>query len=237
VRQKKALCVFQQKQIVEEYMGKSYMPEAQGDFLEWAKNFLSVAGMNKTAWNLPDANLAALGVKLAAWEPLYVKCQGSERTPNDVALKNTGFEELQKMFRGFVNEFVRYNSTMTDDNRRALGCHVPSPRTPVPPPSTVPESEARTPYPMVVEIHFRDKGSSRRGKPKGVQGAKFAGGILDHPPASIADLTMSRFDPASPFVLNFEENQRGKTLYYALRWENAKGEGGTWSPTEKVIIP
>jgi hypothetical protein len=218
-------------------MGKSYMPDAQGEFLEWAKNFFTIAAMNKTAWNLPETQLAALGAKLTAWEPLFVKCQGSERTPNDVALKNTGFNELRKMFRAFVNEFVRYNSAMSDDNRRALGCHVPVPPTPTPKPTTVPESESRTPYPMVVEIHFRDKGSPRRGKPKGVQGVKFAGALLDHEPVSVKELPMSKFDPSSPMILRFEEADRGKSLYYALHWENAKGEEGPWSPIQKVIVP
>jgi hypothetical protein len=52
----------------------------------------------------------------------------------------------------------------------------------------------------------------------------------------VEELTRSAFDPRSPFTLNFEENQRGKTLYFALHWENAKGEAGPWSVIQKAII-
>jgi hypothetical protein len=38
-------------------------------------------------------------------------------------------------------------------------------------------------------------------------------------------------------VLEFEGHDRGKTLWYAARWENTRGLKGPWSPIESVIIP
>ena len=46
------------------------------------------------------------------------------------------------------------------------------------------------------------------------------------PPASIEALTHSDFDTASPFTLTFDESDRGKRVYFCLRWEsntNLKG--------------
>jgi hypothetical protein len=31
--------------------------------------------------------------------------------------------------------------------------------------------------------------------------------------------------------------QRGKTVYFALRWENTRGEKGPWSEIMSAIIP
>lgn len=38
-------------------------------------------------------------------------------------------------------------------------------------------------------------------------------------------------------TLTFDENQRGKTVYFALRWENTRGEKGPWSQIVSSIIP
>jgi hypothetical protein len=38
-------------------------------------------------------------------------------------------------------------------------------------------------------------------------------------------------------TLAFEGHDRGKTLYYALRWENTRGEKGPFSPIAAVIVP
>jgi hypothetical protein len=35
----------------------------------------------------------------------------------------------------------------------------------------------------------------------------------------------------------FENDQRGKTVYFALRWENTRGEKGPWSAIQIAIIP
>jgi hypothetical protein len=46
-------------------------------------------------------------------------------------------------------------------------------------------------------------------------------------------------DPATrtPFTLEFSGHERGKTVYFALRWENTRGEKGHWSPIQNAIVP
>jgi hypothetical protein len=51
------------------------------------------------------------------------------------------------------------------------------------------------------------------------------------------ELTHSNVDTNSPFTLSFENDQRGKTVYFALRWENTRGEKGPWSGIASAIIP
>jgi hypothetical protein len=41
----------------------------------------------------------------------------------------------------------------------------------------------------------------------------------------------------TPFVINFDENQRGKAVYFCLCRENNTGEKGPWSEIVKAIIP
>jgi hypothetical protein len=56
-------------------------------------------------------------------------------------------------------------------------------------------------------------------------------------PSRWEDLRHSAFDTHTPLTLSFESDQRGKTLYFALRWENTRGEKGKYSPIASAIIP
>jgi hypothetical protein len=91
--------------------------------------------------------------------------------------------------------------------------------------------------PATLTIHFHDHGSEKKAKPKGVHGAEAAWEILDTPPTDWSQLTHSVFDTNSPLVLTFNGDQRGKTLYFAMRWENTRGEKGPWSDIMSAIIP
>jgi hypothetical protein len=41
----------------------------------------------------------------------------------------------------------------------------------------------------------------------------------------------------TPYTFPFEYDQRGQTVYFALRWENTRGEKGPWSEIHSTIIP
>jgi hypothetical protein len=61
--------------------------------------------------------------------------------------------------------------------------------------------------------------------------------IAPEKPHSIHGLTHSAFDTHTPLTLEFEEEERGKILWYAVRWENTRGEKGPWSEIMSVVIP
>jgi hypothetical protein len=68
-------------------------------------------------------------------------------------------------------------------------------------------------------------------------GAEIGWDILDVPPVNWSQLRRFAFTTASPLRLGFEGNQRGKRLYFALRWENTRGVKGPWSEILDTIIP
>jgi hypothetical protein len=88
-----------------------------------------------------------------------------------------------------------------------------------------------------VKIFFQDIDSTHKAKPKGQHGAQIRWMILTSPPENVDDLIHSAFDTNSPFTLEFGEADRGKTVYFCLRWENTRGEKGPWSEIVKAIIP
>jgi hypothetical protein len=61
--------------------------------------------------------------------------------------------------------------------------------------------------------------------------------ISETAPAKIEDLLHSEFSTHSPLELVFDEDRRGKRLYFAVRWENGAAKKGLWSNIYSAIVP
>jgi hypothetical protein len=109
--------------------------------------------------------------------------------------------------------------------------------TPVTTPNTFPVPTVKQPSPGVVETHVVDSASGRKAKPAGSHGFEMAWGIFDTAPTDWEQLNHSSFSTRTPLRLTFSGNDRGKTLYFALRWENTRGVKGPWSEIFNTIIP
>jgi hypothetical protein len=86
-------------------------------------------------------------------------------------------------------------------------------------------------------IYFRDMLIEGRAKPPGVHGAEIKWGFSDTPIVNPDELPHSAFDTHSPFRLEFRGEDRGKTVWFCLRWENTRGEKGPWSEIVSAIVP
>jgi hypothetical protein len=89
-----------------------------------------------------------------------------------------------------------------------------------------------------VKVRFFDHDSEfKRGKPEGQHGVEIMWSVSDKPLFEIKQLEHSSFDTNSPYVFEFDDDQRGQNLTMALRWENTRGQKGPWSPIFSTIIP
>ncbi|MDR2362341.1 MAG: hypothetical protein LBD91_06385 [Prevotellaceae bacterium] len=135
---------------------------------------------------------------------------------------------------------LKGNPLVKDEDLTRMGLptrYSGSSHTPVPVPLTVPKLETLTPSPGVIEIHFSDPATQRKGKPHGVHGVEIVWSILDTPPVNWSELLHSAIDTKTPYRFSFEGENRGRRLYFALRWENQVGDKGPWSEIESAIIP
>jgi hypothetical protein len=57
------------------------------------------------------------------------------------------------------------------------------------------------------------------------------------PPNEVEELLHSSFATKSPLELTFKESERGKKLYYAVRWETGTVKKGKWSEILSAIVP
>jgi hypothetical protein len=87
-------------------------------------------------------------------------------------------------------------------------------------------------------VHFHEHGKKSNAKPFGVHGPECLYGIGDTAtPLTLEQLTKSVFDTHTPLVLEFGDAERGKFVSIAMRWENTRGQKGTWSEIVTVVVP
>jgi hypothetical protein len=222
-------------------MGKNYIPSSYELFNLWFK-FLVQYVSSKTsgatpAWtHIPQAVVDMIMEAYAAWYTVYSKTFGPH-TPVDTLAKKEGKKAAEMIIRPFVNQYLRF-LPVTDEDRKAMGIpnHDPKP-TPVPRPDDIPEVEVLTPKPRMLRFRFRRANMKRWGKPEGVHGMELVWVIADAPPTIIAELIHSAFATKSPLDLTFDENVRGKRVYFAVRWETDAVKKGDFSEIYSVVIP
>ncbi|MDR0603626.1 MAG: hypothetical protein LBG80_04905 [Bacteroidales bacterium] len=163
----------------------------------------------------------------------------SERTPAKTAALLEAEKDFIKVYRLLYTGYLKKNPLVTDEDLVSMGLpkHPSGTKTPPTPPTTVPEATVDTSIPATVNINYRDKNEKGIGKPTGVHGVEIRWAILNTHPSDWDELTNSSFDTKTPATLVFKGEQRGKTLYFALRWENNVGQKGPWSDIYSAIIP
>jgi hypothetical protein len=208
-------------------------------FHQGQKIIIEAVSTHVAEWNIPAEwfNDHVLPAQ-AEWTAAWLDYQNPQtRTKQLTFLKREKRSVLEKLLRQLV-QLLRYNPSVSTDELRAMGIAIrPSHRTSIAVPSTTPESETDTSLIRHLIIHFRDTGSHSAAKPHGVHAVEIAWGLLDSPPQNMDAFPHRNQDTHTPFRLAFEEYERGKTVFFALRWVNTKGETGPWSELHSAIIP
>jgi hypothetical protein len=221
-----------------------YIPDKDADFDTWFSFMYQYVSQKcagqPPAWNhIPQAALSVLGELHTAWKTAYSGVIGPH-TPVDTEAKNNVKKAAKAAVRPFVNQYLRF-SPVTNEDRTAMGIpNRDTHPTPVPVPDDVPETEVSMPLPRVLQFRFKRAGAKRWGKPPKVHGMECLWKIEetgDPPPKEVEDLLHSSFATRSPLELTFKESERGKKLYYAVRWETGTVKKGKWSEIMSAIIP
>ncbi|MDR2137959.1 MAG: hypothetical protein LBP50_00140 [Tannerella sp.] len=163
----------------------------------------------------------------------------AERTPTKTVALTDAENDFVKVYRQLYTGYMKSNPLVTDED--LVGAGMPTRHTggntPAHKPDTLIVATTDTSKPAAVGLHYRDRQSTGTAKPRGVHGAEIVWDVLDTPPADWSELRHSTFSTRTPAQLVFSGTQRGKTLYFSMRWENTRGEKGPWNEIESVMIP
>jgi hypothetical protein len=217
-----------------------FIPANDRTFLQWVINFLKQLNAMLTRIGFPTSEYQLLSTQRDDFATkLALSEEPATRTKVTIANKNVARRLLEKTIRLDIKEFLNFNRALTDGDREALGLPVyKTTRTPASIAERHPDFDVYTGEIRRLDIHFFDQEKDHtKAKPEGQHGAEIRWAICETPPEIIDDLVHSAFDTRTPFTLDFDENQRGKTVYFALRWENTRGLKGPWSPIIPAIIP
>jgi hypothetical protein len=220
-------------------MSTNFVPANDRNFLDWLTVVVNYLKNKFGAWNIPESEQQKIEQLLANFAIAFGLADDPQtRTKAAVTAKNETRKAAETGIRAYLRAYVTNNPLVTDEDRdnMALPIHKTT-RTAAPDPTTLPEVEVKSPAPAVLELHIHDSGSTNRAKPEGVHGVEISWEILDAPTSDWNMLTHSAFDTHTPYIFTFSGNDRGKTLYFALRWENTRGVKGPWSEIQSTIIP
>jgi hypothetical protein len=222
-------------------MSKDWIPHEDTAFDAHYKKYCRIVNQKTSGsppeWaHIPAARVTDLNTGYADWHTACGKLR-TAHTSGDVLAKNKAKEAGMRILRTFNNEFILYSTLVSEQDKVDLGNHPHNPPSPIPDPPTRPEFYLKILDIMRLAIHFWDQGSVSKAKPYGIAGAVIYWAILDHVPSGIGELTNSALATRTPYILEFTEQQRGKTVYIALRWQNTKGRTGPASEIQSAIVP
>jgi hypothetical protein len=215
-----------------------FFPKREADLLEWLKNFGVVVAENAVAWGIPANTASGLTAQITAYEAVYEAAKGENGTKALIVEKNEKRDALKAEARNVKNKFIDYNDAVSDSDRERLGL----PRrdrtpTPKPRPASRPTLEVLPTNNRQHTATAVNQATGKKNKPDDAYGVRFVSEIRDAPPANADDLRHSVFRRKVVEVFDYAEEDRGKKVFYAACYENAKGEAGPWSDIIEAVIP
>jgi hypothetical protein len=126
-------------------------------------------------------------------------------------------------------------------------------KTPVPAPAGQASGEISYPGPHLHLVHLKPLAGTAN-DPRAEYGYRIYYGVLPpggasaeeaarthrylmRPAVSGEDLPTSQFTRRSRELFDFPAEDSGKTAYFCVRYENAKGQKGPWGPLFSAVIP
>jgi hypothetical protein len=217
-------------------MSRDFIPSPDLEFLEWIRNLLSQLATASDAWGIPSPALDELQTLAAAFETAMTKIHNpTTRTMGNVLAKTLARKELTPKVRAFLREYVTYNSSIGDIDRKAMQLPIhKKTRTPSAVANTYPWMQLTIPCIRRLQIVFR-RSEAVRARPPGQRGIEVRGKIGAKPRCH-SELTLTYYVTSSPLTIDFRGEDRGKTFWFASRWINTRGQKGPWSNIMSGII-
>ena len=215
-----------------------FFPRREADLLEWMKNFCSVLSLNAGAWGIPTQVSSDLSAETAIYATLYETAKGGNGTKALVLEKNEKQKSLKADVRNIKNKYIDYNEAVTDPSRERLGLPLRDRKpTPQPVPTSRPLLEVAPTNNRQHTVTAINQATGKKTKPADAYGVRYMWEIRDTPPINAEDLRHAIFRRKVSEVFNFNEEDRGKKIFYAACYENAKGEAGPYSDIVETVVP
>lgn len=214
-------------------------PDDQFDTF-FTDQFVPYALNNSSSLGLDAAAVAALTSRVTAWTYAwsgFINLQAAFHGATDT---KDGERELSEAMVRLLTNQIQIRPETTDAEREALGIPVrKTTRTPVPVPSTTPSIQRIDASTRgILRLFIVDATTPEsRAKPFGVHGCEIREQIGGTMPTNPNSMPLLAVETRMPYRADFDPDDIGKTVYFALRWQNTRGQQGPWSQVYSAMVP
>jgi hypothetical protein len=216
------------------------IPAADVDFDERQEVITLTTATNLTAWKINQTwfNAELLPAK-SKWTFAWAAYKNPATRTKVITFDKKEARNTYQPILSKLIDMLKSDPVVTPSDLEAMGIVIGKGRGNIsnPGPKTRPDFDIDSSMIRQLKVLYRDQGAKSHAKPHGVHGVEIRWMILDSPPQDIDELVNSSFSTRPPFTLEFKEHERGKTVYFCLRWESTTGEKGPWSEIVMAIIP
>lgn len=208
-----------------------YIPSGDGEFDDFATNFVTYVGGHLGDFGLVLGDMAAVNAAIILWNTAYPAVEPAFNIYSaTVQTKETARGGLEGAIRALVGVVQAKGAVVTPASKTAARIPVAdTTKTPVPPPTSRPIVRVEVSGPRTHKLSWVDENTPNSiAKPKGVYGLEIHLFVGTAPPTSASQMHQITTDTKTPYLYEFDAADAGKTAYYWCRWVNTKGEVGPW---------
>lgn len=220
-------------------MPHDFIPEREGDLLNWSRNFCDLIVAQPTMFGLTADQAAWYAALDDNYATEYFRSRNNEmRTPGQIQKKNAAKKALKAAAR-LLARIVRATPGVTNAERARLGLTVPDEElTPATRPSDPPILSLLPSTGRVVRVRLQDNASpTRRGKPHGVAGAAVFSYVGDKPSGRLGDWTFEGNMTRPTFAIDIDSTvPAGARVWIAAMWYNTRGKPGPVCAAQSVRV-
>jgi hypothetical protein len=216
---------------------KYYIPFNDAKFLEWVRALIAYVIANAERFGMlpPDAMISELTEQFAL---CVQKCADPNHGRIDTINKNDVRRKLEKAARELVQGHLAKNPKVNNADREAMGLTVYD-KTPTTVAVPSGQAIAAITYPGRTQLLLTvEHDNSTPTDHKAEHGCRIYYRLCEYgeTPPSVKQLNESRFARHKKVKFSFEPEDSGKTAYFAIRYENGKGEMGPWGQVFSAIV-
>ena len=219
-----------------------YIPGSDTGLQAWVANFVTYASAHLVELGVTPPDIIPISGGKADFDTkMSANVTAQQAAQSARQAKDDSRDSLESLIRTLVKQ-LQVSGDVDDTERAALGITVPDRirTTAAGDITTRPIGVVDTSQRLRHEIRFSDEATpTRRAKPAGIMGCEIwvkVTGPGEPAPSSADELSFVTLDTASPYIVEYDGADGGKTAHYMLRWVKSSGDKGPWSETVSATI-
>jgi hypothetical protein len=221
-------------------MRRDYIPAAELAFNAWQQNFVTRVQAGGAGWGLTPVEIAALVAAQVPWDSAYaVGNIEADPSPSQRQAKRDAMRVFKQFIRNFVKTKLNNNTAVVNADREALNLTVyDTERTDRPVPAYAPFVRVDSISHLGHKLRITDPNTpDSQAKPKNAIGMRVYWYIGTVAPTDIVQYQFHGIATRFLYNISFAASDIGKTAWYIVMYEGARGQKGAQStPADAVII-